>query len=89
VNHISQRSDAFTGGVDIPITSQLQIVSPNNFDTWPVYRVMGTDGALLEGAVEPELDTVKVNKILGCIIKLRAMDKIFLVHNAKEEFLST
>eukprot|EP00611_Tribonema_gayanum_P018276 TRINITY_DN3136_c0_g1_i1.p1 TRINITY_DN3136_c0_g1~~TRINITY_DN3136_c0_g1_i1.p1 ORF type:complete len:454 (-),score=123.67 TRINITY_DN3136_c0_g1_i1:661-2022(-) len=76
-------SATFAGGVELPLTSSLHIVKAESQPRWPVYRVIDTDGALVPGAVEPELSTELAMHMVTCMVRLRVMDHIF--YNAQRQ----
>lgn len=67
----------------LPFTSLLEVVTPEQHPTWPVYRVLEPDGRVRAGALEPQLDEATVKKMYKIMVRLQAMDTIF--YNAQRQ----
>ncbi|CAN0038226.1 unnamed protein product [Ascophyllum nodosum] len=74
---VPAEAGVFTGGVEIPFTSQLRLIDPAHFPVWPVYRVLDNDGSVRADAVEPELKPELAVKVYENMVRLEAMDDIF------------
>jgi hypothetical protein len=60
----------FAGGVELPVTSVLHIVKAEAQPRWPVFRLTDAEGALLEGAAEPDLSAEDAMKMVHCMVSL-------------------
>lgn len=67
----------------LPFTSLLEVVTPEQHPTWPVYRVLEPDGRVRAGALEPQLGEATVKKMYTIMVRLQAMDTIF--YNAQRQ----
>jgi 2-oxoisovalerate dehydrogenase E1 component alpha subunit len=63
----------------LPITSELSIVDTSAaFAKWPVFRVLGPDGEVLEGAPElPSLDEATATKWMESLAQIQVLDDVF------------
>lgn len=75
---VEQTHGVFPGSPQhaLPYTSLLQVVTPEQHPTWPVYRVLDTDGRVREGALEPQLDQATVRRMYGIMARLQVKQQI-------------
>jgi 2-oxoisovalerate dehydrogenase E1 component alpha subunit len=56
--------------------SKLQFIHPESYDPIPIYRIMDSEGNLIDEAQDPKLSKETVHKCFRDMVLLNAMDKI-------------
>lgn len=68
-------SSAFPGA-KAPFVGQASLIMPEDVGAVPIYRVMDSEGNIIDGASKPNLDQSLVKKMFRDMVLLNTMDKI-------------
>lgn len=67
----------------LPITNRMNIVDTLQLEKWPIFRVLGPDGKLVEGAETPNIGKEEAQKMYQAMIRIQTFDDIF--YNAQRQ----
>lgn len=73
-----------TGQGLIPTTNTMEFVDPLEGEAWPVFRILGRDGKLLEGCTAPDhIDKDDLRAMYKTMVRIQVLDDIF--YNAQRQ----
>jgi 2-oxoisovalerate dehydrogenase E1 component alpha subunit len=73
-----------TGFGRVPTTQTMNFIDTAENEAWPVYRILGREGALLEGCSAPaHLGKEELVKMYKSMVRIQALDDIF--YNAQRQ----
>ncbi|XP_068155393.1 2-oxoisovalerate dehydrogenase subunit alpha, mitochondrial [Drosophila tropicalis] len=74
-SYTSEPSAQFPGA-NAPFVNTLKLTQPEDFSPIPIYRVMNSDGYIIEESEDPKLEKDVVEKMFRDMLLLNTMDKI-------------
>ena len=67
----------------LPVTNKLHIINTQEAEKIPVFRILGPDGKIVEGAEEPPLDEDLALKMYQHMVRIHYLDDI--MYNAQRQ----
>ncbi len=81
---IEDDSVQLSGSGVLPVTTELNIVDTQELDKWPVFRMLGKSGTMMEGVEAPaHLEKDEIISMYRMMIRIQALDDIF--YNAQRQ----